>query len=195
MAPTYKPNTYQVVLQNVKVNDDEDSVPFSDGEYRLFANVGSEWFFLNEIPRVSNILDEGVGDLGSGESFAINKRSLVTLPPGGGTFRCHTDGWESDGIDTVMGRLSDQNHACNSALASALNNIMFSYSVGYHGCRDYPVGIVNRICTPPRLQMQNRTGDKGTFTRVQFSLKIHAEILTPITIMYCNILSPKLIEY
>jgi hypothetical protein len=145
VAPTYKPNTYQVVLQNVKVNDDEESGPFNDGEYRLFANVGSEWFFLNEIPRVSNILDEGVGDLASGESFAINKPFLVTLPPGSGAFRIHNDGWEADGIDTVMGRLIDQNHACDSALKSALNNIMFSYSVGYHGCRDDPVGIVNRI--------------------------------------------------
>jgi hypothetical protein len=129
----------------VKVNDDEETGPFNDGEYRLFAHVGSEWFFLNEIPRVSNILDGGVGDLASGESFAINKRFLVTLPPGSGTFRVHTDGWEADGIDTVMGRLIDQNHACDSALKSALNNIMFSYSVGYHGCRDDPVGIVNRI--------------------------------------------------
>jgi hypothetical protein len=145
VAPTYKPNTYQVVLQNVKVNDDEDSVRFSDGEYRLFANVGSEWFFLNEIPRVSNILDEGVGDIENGESFAINKRFLVTLPPGSGTFRVHTDGWEADGIDIVMGRLIDQNRACDSALAGALNNIMFSYSIGYHGCRDDPVGIINRI--------------------------------------------------
>jgi hypothetical protein len=145
VAPTYKPNTYQVVLQNVKVNDDEDSIPFSDGEYRLFANVGSEWFFLNEIPRVSNILDEGVGDIEGGESFAINKPFLVSLPPGSETFRVHADGWEADGIDTVMGRLIDQNHACNSALASALNNIIFSYSVGYHGCRDDPVGIVNRV--------------------------------------------------
>lgn len=80
MGPTYKPNTYQVVLQNVKFNDDEESGPLKNGEYRLFANLGSEWFFLNEIPRVSIILVEGVGDLGSGESFAINKRFLVTLP-------------------------------------------------------------------------------------------------------------------
>lgn len=145
VAPTYKPNTYQVVLQNVRVNDDEDSVPFSDGEYRLFSNVGSEWFFLNEIPRVSNILDEGVGDIEGGESFAINKPFLVTLPPGSGTFRVHTDGWEADGIDTIMGRLIDQNRACDSSLASALNSNMFSYSVGYHGCRDDPVGIVNRV--------------------------------------------------
>jgi hypothetical protein len=144
-APTYKPNWYQVELQNVKVNDDEERGPFNDGEYRLFANVGSEWFFLNEIPRVSNILDQGVGDLGSGESFAINKRFLVTLPPGSGTFEVHTDGWEADGIDTVMGRLIDQNRACDSSLASALNNIMFSYSVGIHGCRDDPVGLINRL--------------------------------------------------
>jgi hypothetical protein len=41
--------------------------------------------------------------------------------------------------------LIDQNRACDSALASALNSIMFSYSVGYHGCRDDPVGIVNRV--------------------------------------------------
>jgi hypothetical protein len=148
MPSYYKPNTYQVVLQNVKVNDDEDSLPFNDGEYRLFANVGSEWFFLNEIPQVSNILDAGVGDLTGGESFAINKRFLVALPPGSGTFRVHTDGWEADGIDTVMGRLIDQNHACDSALKSSLNNIMFSYSVGYHGCRDDPVGNVNRIYNP-----------------------------------------------
>ncbi len=151
VAPTYKPSSYQVELQNVKVNDDEESGPFNDGEYRLFANVGSEWFFLNEIPRVSDILDDGVGDIGSGESFAINKRFLVTLPPGGApgapedTFRVHTDGWEADGVDTVMGRLIDQNRACDDALANAVNDIMFSYSIGYHGCRDDPVGLINRI--------------------------------------------------
>ena len=150
VAPIYKPSSYQVELQNIKVNDDEDAAPFSDGEYRLFANVGSEWFFLNEIPRVSNILDEGFGDVEPGESFAINKRFLVTLPPGGAPgapedkFRVHTDGWEADGVDTVMGRLIDQSRACDKALANALNDIMFSYSVGYHGCRDDPVGIINR---------------------------------------------------
>jgi hypothetical protein len=39
-----------------------------------------------------------------------------------------------------MCRLRDRSY-----LKSALNNIMFSYLVGVAGCRDDPVGIVNRI--------------------------------------------------
>jgi hypothetical protein len=149
VGPGYKPNTYRVTLENVKVNDDEDPLPFNDGEYRLFTNVGSDWFFLNEIPRVPNILggSEGAtyGDFASGESSVINKPFLVHVPPGSGTFRVHADGWEADGIDNVMGRLIDQNHARDATLKNALNNIMFSYSLGLNGCRDDPVGIVNRV--------------------------------------------------
>jgi hypothetical protein len=147
-APGYPLNSFAVTLDNVKVNDDEDPLPFNDGEWRLFANVGSKWFFLNEIPRVSNILggSEGAtyGDFGSGESSVINRGFQVYLPPGA-SFRIHTDGWEADGIDNIFGKLVDQNHVCDPALKSWLNNNMFSYSVGVAGCRDDPVGIVNRI--------------------------------------------------
>jgi hypothetical protein len=148
--PGYPLNSFAVTLDNVKVNDDEDPLPFNDGEWRLFAQVGSKWFFLNEIPRVSNILggSEGAtyGDFGDGESSVINRGFQVYLPPGA-SFRIHTDGWEADGIDNIFGRLVDQNHVCDPALKSWLNNNMFSYSVGLAGCRDDPVGKVNRIYT------------------------------------------------
>jgi hypothetical protein len=95
-------------LDNVKVNDDEDSLRFNDGEWRLFANVVSKWFFLNEIPQVSNILSDGFGDFGSGNSLGINKQFQVYLPPGA-SFIIHTDGWEADGVDNIFGSLVDQN--------------------------------------------------------------------------------------
>jgi hypothetical protein len=146
--PGYPLNSFTVTLDNVKVNDDEDSLRFNDGEWRLFANVGSKWFFLNEIPGVSNILSDGFGDFGSGKSLGIDKQFQVYLPPGA-SFIIHTDGWEADGIDNIFGSQVDQNHACDAALKSWLNNNMFSYSVGVAGCRDDPVGIVNRIYSTP----------------------------------------------
>ncbi|MFL6457026.1 MAG: hypothetical protein ACJ71G_08670 [Nitrososphaeraceae archaeon] len=149
MPPGYALNTYRVTLDNVKVNNDHDPslVTNDDGEYRLFANVGSKWFFLNEIPPVSNILggQEGAtyGDIRSGESSVINKQFLVYIPAGK-TFRVYTNGWEADAIDSFFGRLLDQNHACDSALKSWLNSNIFTFTMAYNGCDNDPLGTVNR---------------------------------------------------
>jgi hypothetical protein len=149
MPPGYALNTYRVTLDNVKVNNDHDPsrVTEDDGEYRLFANVGSKWFFLNEIPPVSNILggQEGAtyGDIRSGESSVINKQFLVHIPAGK-TFRVYTNGWEADAMDSIFGRLIDQNHACDSALKSWLNSNIFTFTVAYNGCDNDPLGTVNR---------------------------------------------------
>jgi hypothetical protein len=139
---TYRPRVFHVTLDGVYVLQTSDTL--SNGEYRVFADVGGNWIFANELQSPSDILNDGLGDTGSGHFWQINRQFTVIVPPGS-SFRVHSDGWEADGVNDVFGKLIDPNHPCDQSLKNWLTDNLFTESVWVNGGMDDPIGEVNSI--------------------------------------------------
>ena len=135
----YRPRVFRVTVDDVFVHKSQD---IGDGEYRLFVEVGGNWIFVNEIPRVDNILDDGLGDTGDDTNWGIHRQFTVYVPPGG-SFRVHACGWEADGVNDVFGKLLDPNHPCDESLKNWLTDNLFTEGVYVNGGMDDPIGQVN----------------------------------------------------
>ena len=76
----------RVTLDSIRINNDHDPGPFNSGEWRLWVRVGSQWM---EIP--------GLGDVDDGQTVAINKSVVLTVPDSGAVpVGIQTTGWEDD---------------------------------------------------------------------------------------------------
>lgn len=148
---------FRVTVDNICIHNSPD---VGDSEFRVFGEVGGNWFFINESPGDDDILQEGLGDTGDcacdgddeSATFGVNRtnfpgRFVVRIPPGAGNFRVHTSGWEADGVNDAFGRLLDPNTPCNR-LEEALNNTVFTISVAVNGAKDDPIGEVNSVFNP-----------------------------------------------
>jgi hypothetical protein len=124
-------------------NDDSFGGP--DGEYRVFAEVGGRWLFLNEKPPVQHILSDGIGDTGD-ETFDIFHEFFVFIPPSE-NFRVHASGWEADGADRIFGQLTDPNSRCEAA-RFFYNNYVFTFSNALWGGKDDQIGEINDVWGP-----------------------------------------------
>jgi hypothetical protein len=139
--PAYGARAVKVTLSRVHVDDTHD---VGSGEYRVFAEVGGQWLFINELQNASNILEEGLGDT-SDKDWPIGRTFLLFLPLGE-SFRVHSGGWEADGINNVFGNIHDPNSHCEPGgeLEDWLNDNVFRFfGVGLNGCNDDPIGEVN----------------------------------------------------
>jgi hypothetical protein len=143
----YRPRVFRVTVDDVFVHKSQD---IGDGEYRLFVEVGGNWIFVNEIPSVDNILDDGLGDTGDNETWPIHRQFKVYVPPGG-SFRVHACGWEADGVNDVFGKLLNPNHPCDESLKNWLTDNLFTEGVWANGGMDDPIGQVNTILMANRF--------------------------------------------
>ena len=112
-----KPKLFQVEIIKVDLlkkingsNNDEEEQGY--GNCRIFCNVGSDWIFLNEFDptiNISNILNSGLSNALSNNSFAINKtfnlyvQNIVFDPTA--YFRMAAHGWEADGVNLLVGHI------------------------------------------------------------------------------------------
>jgi len=135
----YRPHVFRVTVDDVFVHKSQD---VGDGEYRLFVEVGGDWIFINELPDVDNVLDDGLGDTGDDETWGIHRQFTAYVPPGG-SFRVHASGWEADGVNDVFGNLLDPDHPCDSSLKNWLNENLFTAGVFINGAKDDPIGQIN----------------------------------------------------
>src|SRR5205823_8222283 len=82
VAASYRPRLFKVTLQQLVINNPQDGSSLLGGsepaEWRVFAEVGGSWFFLNELNPGSDILRSSrtPGTLTyalKGKTFAINR--------------------------------------------------------------------------------------------------------------------------
>ena len=146
------PRLFNINLESIHVYNSQDPWP-SDGEYRVFVEAGGKWWFVNEMPNVGDILQDGLGDTGDadppeGQPWGISRQVQVCVLPGD-TFRVHACGWEADGADTVFGHLIDPNHPHDANLVHLVQANLLTSSVFNNGSEDDPIGEITTIHSAP----------------------------------------------
>jgi len=159
VAADYHPRIFKVTLDYIIMNSGandmlEPGTGQHDMELRVFVEAGGNWLFLNEIPDVDNILDDGLGDSGDDlgtDGDIVDKRSgqprawefTFAVPPGG-SFRMHAGGWESDGVNDAFGKLINPFANCDCEFQQQFNDL-FGIGTYLDGGRDDPIGEINHI--------------------------------------------------
>ena len=127
------------------------------GAFRVFAEVGGQWMFLNELFGVAEFIDPDTGEVVTGadvlsgglalslpgDVWPIGQSFTIAVPPNG-TFRVHAGGWQAQGIDGHFGHLKDPHLGCGAA-GDAMNDELLNLSVLRNGGQDDPIGEVNNI--------------------------------------------------
>ena len=144
----------QVILQKVVIQDKEEGSNFDPGEYRLFADIGGRWRFLNEFTGASDIMKEGLGRVwddtfsqkhpgatkppGAEFNFNFNQPFDLFLPPGK-ELRLSVGGWEGDYIEDHFGKIANPYSSCSEAIRFAEKEFSGNEFLD-HGGRDDSVG-------------------------------------------------------
>ncbi|HHG84242.1 MAG TPA: hypothetical protein ENJ82_05780, partial [Bacteroidetes bacterium] len=89
LAEDYKIFTYQIHFQQLRFHQRKEFS--SRSEYRMFFEVGGQWFFLNEFETVSDILHGGHGKTYH-KHWKMGQTLLVHVPQDQ-QFRVHLGGW------------------------------------------------------------------------------------------------------
>ena len=160
VAADYHPRIFKVTLDYIIMNSGandmlEPGIGQHDMELRVFVEAGGNWLFLNEIPGVDNILDDGLGDagddLGGTDGDIVDNRSGQARPweftfvvPPGGSFRMHAGGWESDGVNDAFGKLINPFANCDCEFQQQFNDL-FGIGTYLDGGRDDPIGEINHV--------------------------------------------------
>ena len=125
-----------VKLQKVVIRDKSEGGDSDPGEYRLFADMGGRWRFLNEFTGASDVVHEGLGKVwdifyskrhpilglgpfpvpsGAASEFTFDQTVELYLPPGK-SFRISVGGWEGDYLGGKFGKILNPYSACPEAV-------------------------------------------------------------------------------
>jgi hypothetical protein len=175
VASDYHPRLFKVTFNYVDirpgVNDMlEPGTGQGDMELRVFVEAGGNWLFVNEIPDVDNVLEDGLGDSEDNNWNIVDSRSgqarpwefTVVVPPGG-TFRVHADGWEADGVNEAFGDLINPYASCDCNFQDQFNNL-FGIETYLSGGRDDPIGELHHI-----FSCQNADSELGSTHESSFA--------------------------
>lgn len=117
-----------VTLNNVVIQDKQEGRASADvGEYRLFADIGGRWLFLNEFTGATDVLAEGLGDAWdifvpntfpkprkAEHTFNFNQ-TFEFFIPAGKTLRVAAGGWEGDYMENQYGKIANPFLSCAEA--------------------------------------------------------------------------------
>jgi len=168
VASDYHPRLFKVTFNYVDIRPGaNDMLEPGDGqgdmELRVLVEAGGNWLFVNEIPDVDNILEDGLGDSGDNNWNIVDYRSGQARPweftlvvPPGGSFRVHADGWEADGVNEAFGDLINPNASCDCNFQDQFNNL-FGIETYLSGGRDDPIGELHHI-----FSCQNADSELGS---------------------------------
>jgi hypothetical protein len=145
----YQVKAFRVTLDELNVAKTLEST--GDGEYRVFAQVGSEWMFVNELFGGSDILRNGLGDVGGGSRLGMN-RSFDVYVPSNDAFDIYLSGWEADGVNDSFGKIVGSSSVCPQAV-DFVNDNLLTGGVYFNGGRDDPIGVA-----AIKLSAQNNFG-------------------------------------
>lgn len=159
---TFPMKKIAVTLEKILIQDKREGNDADPGEYRLFADMGGRWLFLNEFTGASDIISEGLGEawdptysanhpiqLG-GFSYPYPKpphaeyefhfnQTFESYVPQGKELRFAVEGWEGDYMDNQFGKIVNPYLPCEAAvdyLETHLNGTDFANQ----GKTDDPVG-------------------------------------------------------
>lgn len=182
----------KIRLKNLRIRKITERWP-DRAEYRAFAGIGHEWFFLNERIHNSRPLRRGIGHTRK-RKWQLDQEVLVFLPRND-SIRIHIGGWEADGIDRVFGDLAvDPYRPCDPEFVEVFEDRIFNFvPVGWHGCQDDPMGSAVFFLKPQNLRQGrfSRTlrsqappfEDQCPFARKNFDGVFEVEVeITPITL-------------
>lgn len=128
----------KVTLNKIKLKRRKEFLGKS--EFRIFAEVGGNWLFLNDLfGKKGDILNHGLGKT-TKRNFKINKEFVVYVPKGK-DFRIYVSGWEADGMDAYFGHIVNDHTACGDAKKIFDKNGSINLnSAALHGCLDDNLG-------------------------------------------------------
>lgn len=134
---------YKVKLTNLKFRHINDQL--SKAEVRLFANVGSNWIFLNDFHgKKGRILTKGLGKTYK-HKWPLNNEFTICVPRGK-NFRVYMSGWEVDGIDLLAGDILDGSSPCDKKTKRFFKNRIFSIqNMLMKGCLDDEYGEISNL--------------------------------------------------
>lgn len=142
-------DVYKVKFTNLRFKHLNEKMGYAD--VRLFANVGSDWIFLNDYhERRGKILTRGLGRTRK-KKWELNNEFTVYVPRGK-NFRVYMSGWENDGIDRLFGKLLDPGSPCNRKTKHFFRNAIFSvWNMLFKGCMDDEFGEISRLHSYDKL--------------------------------------------
>jgi hypothetical protein len=145
---------YRVKLTNIHFKHIDEIL--TKAELRMFANVGSDWIFINDFfPKKGKILSKGMGKTYKHRWNLNNEFTLYV--PRGKSFRVFMSGWEDDGIDMLFGKLLDPASPCNRKTKRWFKNSVFSVkNMLFQGCMDDNFGETSKLYSYDRLGKVNQ---------------------------------------
>ena len=194
-----RPRIFNVTLDALQVNNPQDGLQtvtpgtagtpptatFRPGQWRVFAEVGGHWLFLNDLFG-DDVLRDGLGNTRN-RSWPLNRKFTVYVPPQG-RFRVYAGGWDADGVNRGFGHLANPNSRCNDALREKA--VDFLKMIKDNNGFDDPIGEVALAFVPAAGRIQGysltRAGEGDyasdplggdTDPNGDFSLKFHVDEL------------------
>lgn len=149
----YPIDIYKVKLTNLRFKHLDDI--FTKAEVRMFANVGSNWIFINDFfARKGKVLSKGLGKTRKHKWNLNNEFTLYV--PRGKSFRVYMSGWEVDGADMLFGLLMDPASPCNHKTKHFIKHSIFSFPMVMKGCLDDDWGETSKLHNYDNLGKENR---------------------------------------
>jgi hypothetical protein len=140
---------YKVKFTALKFRHINDHL--SKAEVRLFANVGSDWIFLNDFyGKKDKILTKGLGKTRK-HNWTLTNEFTVYVPRGK-SFRVYLGGWEVDGVDFLAGDILDPNSPCDRKTKRFIKKKLFSIkNMLFKGCLDDNYGEITNLHSYDKL--------------------------------------------
>ncbi len=120
-------------------------------ELRIFANIGSDWFFVNDwcSNKRGNILSGGLGKTHR-KKWEVPITCEVSIPKNE-VFRVALSGWEADGVDALTGKLVQPEARCSATVKSFFKKNIFNLYGISRGCTDDNLGEISENWSAERL--------------------------------------------
>lgn len=163
----FKIHTYKVTLDRFRLRYYSDILNRS--ELRVFANVGSNFFFLNDtLGGKNDILNKKFGKTRK-KKWDIGKSFIIHVPEGW-RYRVMAKGWEADGVNKLFGQIMDHNSPCTKETRKFIHDQMMDWTpVGWGGCMDDFTGMAESfhtaidLKTPTSFEIRPQDGKNGDF--------------------------------
>jgi hypothetical protein len=132
--------SYKVTLQKMNIHKRKEF--FTKAEYRSYLNVGSRYFFTNDLFGKNDILKDGFGKTYR-RKWKLNISFEVNVIESD-EFRVHANCWEEDGIDQTMGELLDPYLPCSKQNRKKARHALRNISpFRMKGCLNDAMGVIH----------------------------------------------------
>lgn len=135
----YPVHTYKIRFNELRFDRFHEFLSYA--ESRVFADIGGNYFFLNDFIKSKDVMNGGMGRTRR-KKWKIDQEFIIYVPEDM-QFRVMAQGFEADGMDKFFGHITDNHSPCNSITKKFLNKKLFRTVLG--GCLDDPLGNASRL--------------------------------------------------